>query len=289
MLTHSPEPLTKEYSYALSWEAATERFTAAGSVSVAEAKAMEGALSSTDAGIEIDLPPIESNEKRRKKISRSFRRTRERYRNFRSRLSQDITKSNVLPKELQHRLITELDKRLDVDLDELLSSPKLRVKLSPAKLDKRLLELYDSVIEGPRGDVFRVIGGGATVGRQNLYLKQQQSKLVKSQHQGKSLVMDTARVEHSNPTSLVKRALKRNLCQSKPDLTSVNIVGSEEAKTSEVPKRSLLTKNVKTREVPKMSIVAKNMHLDSSWGVRLVHRGSFILTPPPAPRFRPLI
>lgn len=52
-LTHSPEPLTDEYSHALSWEAATERFAAAGSVSVAEAEAMKEALESAEAGFDV--------------------------------------------------------------------------------------------------------------------------------------------------------------------------------------------------------------------------------------------
>ena len=52
-LTHAPEPLTEQYSHALSWEAATERFAAAGSISVAEAEAMDKALKSTEAGIDV--------------------------------------------------------------------------------------------------------------------------------------------------------------------------------------------------------------------------------------------
>ncbi len=80
---------------------------------------------------------------------------------------------SVLPKELQKRMTTELDKRLDLDLDEVLESPKLKLQLSPAELDKQLLDLYTKISEGPSGDVFRVIGGGANVGRQNLYMKQQ--------------------------------------------------------------------------------------------------------------------
>jgi hypothetical protein len=54
-LTHSPEPLTTEDSYALSWEAATERLESAGSIPVMEAELMAEALSSNDAGIEVRM------------------------------------------------------------------------------------------------------------------------------------------------------------------------------------------------------------------------------------------
>ena len=52
-LTHSPVPLTKEYSHALTWEAATERLMAAGCIPTREADLMEKALSSQVAGIEV--------------------------------------------------------------------------------------------------------------------------------------------------------------------------------------------------------------------------------------------
>merc|ERR1712157_645748 len=55
-------------------------------------------------------------------------------------------------------------------------SQTLQIKLSPAELDKQLLELYISVTKGLSGDVLRVIGGGTDVGKQFLYLQQQAVK-----------------------------------------------------------------------------------------------------------------
>lgn len=70
----------------------------------------------------------------------------------------------------------ELNKRLDIDIDEMFDSPKLKVKLSPAELDKSLLELYDKISQSSSGDVLRVIGGGGPIALQNLYMKRQAAK-----------------------------------------------------------------------------------------------------------------
>ena len=56
-MTHPPEPLTNEYSHALSWEAATQRLEAAGSIPVEEAELRTKALSSNDAGFEVRFRP----------------------------------------------------------------------------------------------------------------------------------------------------------------------------------------------------------------------------------------
>ena len=281
-LTHSPEPMSEEYSYALSWEAATERFAAAGSVSVAEAEAMEKALSSADAGIDIVLPSIKINKEQKKLISRSFRKTRGRYRNFRTRLSQEIMKSDVLPKDLQQRLIAELDKRLDVDLDELLDSPKLRVKLSPAKLDNLLLDLYDNVTSGPRGDVFRVIGGGASVGRQHQYLKQQAAEAGGHQQPKPPSFLDATVLNKSSPTTLVTKALNRNF----PHSSGKKVEDDTTTTTTTTTTRN----NKKEENITKMSLLTRTRRPhSSSWGTRLVRHASFTHSRPSQTRYVPLI
>mmetsp|Transcript_47371 Transcript_47371/g.57358 ORF Transcript_47371/g.57358 Transcript_47371/m.57358 type:complete len:393 (-) Transcript_47371:183-1361(-) len=223
-MTHSPEPLTEEYAHALSWEAATERFMMAGSISVDEALAAAEALSSgTD--LEISLPSGFT------RLTATIRQTRARYRKFRSKLSAEIRDANVLPAPVTNALVSELDKRLDLDLDQLLTSPKLRFKLSPAELDETLLDIYNKVSESPSGDVLRVIGGGTDVGWQKRYLwRQKWSKRrneLLQQHSflgggsgkdGQSAHLSDMENNHSDaddkdlmPAEWVSRALYRNL------------------------------------------------------------------------------
>lgn len=175
-MTHSPEPLSNEYLEALSWRAATKRLEAAGCIPVVEAEKMEELHSSTDGGVEIPLPLLIESEARRKQISTTFRYTRRRFMQFRSRLSSEILSNPVLPKKLKERIAADLQKKLDLEIDEILESPKLRLKLSPAELDKTLLELYDNISAGPSGDVLRMIGGGGSIGLQNMYMRRQAMK-----------------------------------------------------------------------------------------------------------------
>lgn len=124
----------------------------------------------------------------------------------------------VLPKNVRDRLIQELDKRLDLDLDEILESPKLRLKLSPAELDKSLLELYDNIIDGPGGDLLRVIGGGGRVGMQNLYMRRRSLELRRRKGEApeifdsvlEDVLLDS---EDKSPTERIRWALRRNLPQ----------------------------------------------------------------------------
>lgn len=139
-------------------------------------------------------------------------------------------------------MITELDKRLDLDLDEILESPKLRLQLSPAELDKQLLDLYTKVSESPSGDVFRVIGGGANVGRQNLYMKQQARKQAKNDLDLFTLPvfagLEDMDDRERTTTQWVKLALNRTLPKKSPSFA----------------KRQESSLRVKNRDSTKMSL-----------------------------------
>jgi len=154
----------------------------------------------------------------------------------------------VLPKPLRDRVVSELDKRLDFDIDEFLESPKLRLKLSPAELDKSLLELYDSISESPAGDIGRLIGGGGKVGMQNMYMRQQAQKELMRNGKFPEFFppsldppvsdQDTSRT----PTQWVQWAMRKNAPKSaekKPKSTSNMRYGSPHYRPSSRPPRVL--------------------------------------------------
>lgn len=134
----------------------------------------------------------------------------------------------ALPKPLRDRVANELNKRLDLDINELLGSPKLRLKLSPAELDQSLLELYETLSESPGGDLLRLIGGGGAIGLQNFYMRRQaQKKLLR---QGRppeffpSLFDDAESEEKSTtPSQRIRWALRQNVPTRNPqDSTPAN-------------------------------------------------------------------
>lgn len=242
-LTHSPEPLSKESSFALSWDAANERLAAAGCITETESKEFEEYIKSSNvAAIEIGLPPLIEDEERRKKISKTVKITRARFREFRSKLAQEIAQSRVLPLELQEKMLGELDKRLDLDVDELLGSPKLKIQLSPAELDRQLLELYNTISENPGADIFRTVMGGANVGRQNMYIREQMRKeskarALKERRSGGAMIPqfldDVGGGDTRSATKWVKKALRRNMQSSgSPSLIPENKLSSSKKSVS---------------------------------------------------------
>lgn len=220
-MTHSPEPLSDTHMFALSWRAATNRLEAAGCIPVAEAEQLQQLELSSEGGVEIPLPPLIEDEKRRKQISTTLQNTKERYQQFRSRLSSEILQNKVLPMKLRERIAADFEKELDLDIEEILESPKLRLKLSPAELDKKLLELYNGVSAGPGGDLLRIIGGGGEVALQNRYVRRQALKQRRPTNKldlfpfGGSVMYDlddTSTTESDRSASQwIRWALKRNL------------------------------------------------------------------------------
>ncbi len=134
-------------------------------------------------------------------------------------------------------MLAELDKRLDIDVDELLSSPKLKFQLSPAELDRQLLDLYNAIIDNPGSDIIRTVLGGANVGRQSYYLKQQAlkakrtAKLESSESKAAmpQFLEDVGIGENATATTWIKRTLRRNL-QSSSSFLPDNELNSSHSK-----------------------------------------------------------
>ena len=123
-------------------------------------------------------------------------------------------------------MLSELDKRLDLDIEEILASPKLRVKLSPAELDQSLLELYDKLSESPSGDLLRLIGGGGSIAMQNLYMRRKAQKELQRGVMPELLPSlsnyetETNKETYSTPTQLVRWAMRKNLPNNRQAATT---------------------------------------------------------------------
>jgi digalactosyldiacylglycerol synthase len=276
-MTHSPEPLTEEYARELSWDAATERLEAAGCIPVEESEKMKEAMASDDAGIEISLPPLVESIEGRKALATTLRVSRDRYRLFRNRLSNEIENSSVLPKPLREKMLSELNKRLDLNLDEILESPKLRLKLSPAELDKACLEVHDKISQSPSGDVLRVLCGAGSIGLQNLYMRRQAIKQKRRDRTGESVpyFLDDVDMEEESermPVQRIRWAMRRNLPK-------------KNGKSSTLPARKKATaveQTTQTRDTPSMSALGRKpppLTVPSSW-VGMRSASSLKLRPP---------
>ena len=164
----------------------------------------------------------------------------------------------------------ELDKRLDLDIDKLLSSPTLEVKLSPAALDKQCIELYENVAKGPSGDVLRVIGGGQEVAMQHRYMKRQALKKLQADRARNittPFFFDTnSKAEKGGSASQqVRWTMRRNLPRNGNDVLPTHY---------SLPKRPEDNNNLKQKEENNMQMNIKQpgrsnslLHSSSSsWG-----------------------
>lgn len=142
--------------------------------------------------------------------------------------------------------MAELDKRLELNIDEFLDSPKLRLKLSPAELDKSLLELYDNVSESPGGDILRLIGGGGAVAMQNLYMRRHAERdQWRNLRDGIALDIfptyvddiDTPDDKEKTVTQMIRRSLRRNIPQLDRQFTDREELNGNNAEKSQTTPR----------------------------------------------------
>lgn len=169
--------------------------------------------------------------------------------------------ASVLPKPLRDYVVAELDKRLDLDIDEIIESPKLEVRLSPAELDKQLLELYNKISESPGGDVFRLIGGGQEIGLQNLYIKRQAKK-----YRGRDgsqvfpfqppfpFVFDDTESSIGTVSQRIKLAMQRNI-PARIDSKSTKTTSDTSKKQQDSSKMTMSLETVPSRVATKASLL----------------------------------
>lgn len=177
-------------------------------------------------------------------------------------------------------MVSELNKRLDLDLDDILGSPKVRLSLSPAELDKQLLDLYEKVTEGPGGEAVRFVFGGE-------YTAKQPNKKAKNKGTSNIVIQDSSQLTHQKsvgaqveileeseiiPSKRVSRTLARNLPRLKKPMISSKII--DDTDNSGVSRGGSLNMICRTYEQNLGSSKFTNPHVDYHTRI-LKHKGRY--------------
>lgn len=116
-----------------------------------------------------------------------------------------------------------------------------------------MLELYDTISEGPGGDILRVIGGGGPIGLQNLYMRRrvEKDRWRRLRHGGNLEIFPTYSVldENGEPkrtsaSDLVRKSLRRNIPDLRPKNKAFGLPAQESDRPNEAPKMSFGARQV---------------------------------------------
>ena len=185
---------------------------------------------------------------------------------------------------MRESLIKELDKRLDLDIDKLLTSPTLEVKLSPAALDKQCIELYEYIAAGPSGDVLRIIGGGQEVAMQHRYMKRQALKQLQADRARNVTtpfffnIMNNTAEKEGSASQQVRWTMRRNLPRNSTGTLPTHFSLPQNSDSKQKTATQKEENNMRMSIIQPSQKSSNLQSLSSSWGGVAVPAPSRLMT-----------